>query len=173
MTPAPLGIDPRSCATGRGPVVAPGLTLDPPDAWHPPANYSYDPAGDAFDPYDPADGSLVAREAGPPPPPYPPMPTGGYDTKLLCPPATGFMNTMPGGLVRVGDCYNTSAVTSMYNMFIGATGFNHPFMIDTSAVTIMGGVFYRATYFNQPIGNWDMSSVTKMGSMFCYASAFN
>ncbi len=27
--------------------------------------------------------------------------------------------------------------------------------------------------FNQPIGEWDVSSVTNMGLMFCYANSFN
>ena len=37
----------------------------------------------------------------------------------------------------------------------------------------MTQMFYNADRFNQPIGNWDVSNVTNMASMFEWAISFN
>ena len=67
-----------------------------------------------------------------------------------------------------------STVTSMFNMFNGATSFNQPIGCwDTSKVESMAGMFGGATLFNQPIGSWDTSTVESMSYMFYGASAFN
>merc|ERR1712032_1714347 len=44
---------------------------------------------------------------------------------------------------------------------------------DVSAVTNMGSMFWKASAFNQDLSKWDVSAVTNMGSMFWKASAFN
>ena len=32
---------------------------------------------------------------------------------------------------------------------------------------------FAESAFNQPIGNWDVSNVTDMSCLFCYAESFN
>ena len=44
---------------------------------------------------------------------------------------------------------------------------------DVSNVTDMNGMFCFAENFNQPIGNWDVSKVTNMYGMFKGAEKFN
>merc|ERR1719331_535656 len=44
---------------------------------------------------------------------------------------------------------------------------------DVSAVTDMASMFSRASAFNQDLSKWDVSAVTDMESMFSCASAFN
>lgn len=69
---------------------------------------------------------------------------------------------------------DTSGVTNMNGMFLGAASFNQPVgNWDTSMVTDMSDMFLGATSFNQPIGNWDTSRVTNMGYMFEDAKSFN
>ena len=69
---------------------------------------------------------------------------------------------------------DTSGVTNMNGMFLGAASFNQPVgNWDTSMVTDMSDMFLGATSFNQPIGNWDTSRVTNMSSMFWEATSFN
>jgi surface protein len=72
------------------------------------------------------------------------------------------------------NSWDTSNVTSMGDMFLGATSFNQNIGgWDTSKVTNMGGMFFGATNFNQNIGGWDTSNVTYMRDMFRSATSFN
>ena len=70
--------------------------------------------------------------------------------------------------------WDTSSVTNMRDMFLGASDFNQAIgNWDTSSVTNMSNMFFRASAFNKAIGNWDTSSVTNMSGMFSIASVFN
>jgi hypothetical protein len=67
--------------------------------------------------------------------------------------------------------WDTHAVTTMREMFAGATTFNqHIRTWDTHAVTDMFQMFNGATAFNQPLttvgDKWNTSSVTTMNGMF-------
>ena len=70
--------------------------------------------------------------------------------------------------------WDVSSVTTMNDMFRGATAFNQDIgSWDVSKVTNMRSVFYQATSFNQDIGSWDVSNVTDMYRMFRVAVVFN
>jgi len=70
--------------------------------------------------------------------------------------------------------WNTSNVTSMSKMFIGAPNFNQDIgNWDTSKVTDMSKMFCESKKFNQDIGRWDTSNVTNMSYTFDYAKEFN
>ncbi|MBQ4488248.1 MAG: DUF285 domain-containing protein, partial [Ruminobacter sp.] len=70
--------------------------------------------------------------------------------------------------------WNTSNVTNMYGMFSGASSFNQPIgNWDTSIVVSMKGMFANAKNFNQPIENWNTSVVTDMSEMFRNAESFD
>jgi len=70
--------------------------------------------------------------------------------------------------------WDTSSVTTISSIFSGASAFNQDIGgWDTSAVTSMVNTFFGATAFNQDIGSWDTSNVTSMEQMFRNASAFN
>jgi len=97
------------------------------------------------------------------------------------------------------DEWNTSSVTDMGNIFLGASNFNQDIggwdistvtdmslmfngvdsfnkdisAWDTSSVTTMRSMFRSADGFNQDIGSWDTSNVTDMSFMFREASSFN
>ena len=69
---------------------------------------------------------------------------------------------------------DTSNITDMRSMFLGASSFNQPIgNWNTSNVTDMSFMFQYAKSFNQQIGNWNTSNVTDMRSMFLGASSFN
>jgi hypothetical protein len=69
---------------------------------------------------------------------------------------------------------NTSAVTSLDNLFKGDICFNEDISgWDTKNVVSMKSTFQGATEFNQPIGVWDMSNVTSINSLFLGATKFN
>ena len=61
--------------------------------------------------------------------------------------------------------WNTSNIIDMSFMFSGATNFNKPLNWNTYKVLYMGYMFNGATAFNQPL-NWNTSNVTVMESMF-------
>lgn len=71
------------------------------------------------------------------------------------------------------DKWDTSSVTTMFNMFQNTTLFNSPLVFtDTSSVSNMSQMFQNALAFNSPL-TLDTSSVTTMGSMFQNAILFN
>lgn len=70
--------------------------------------------------------------------------------------------------------WNTSNVTTMSYMFQNAAAFNGSISTwNTGNVTAMNYMFNGATAFNQPIGSWNTSKVTGMFYMFRLATAFN
>jgi surface protein len=79
------------------------------------------------------------------------------------------------------SAWNTSKVTNIATMFLGATNFNNGMGAgvggslpwDTSAVTNMAGMFSGASNFNQSINYWDTSKVVSFESMFQDAIRFN
>jgi surface protein len=70
--------------------------------------------------------------------------------------------------------WNTSSVTTMYQMFYRAYAFNqHLSRWDVSSVTTMRYMFYDANAFNKmPVG-WDTSKVTDSWGIFNSAAAWN
>jgi len=85
--------------------------------------------------------------------------------------AYAFMNFEKLQYVNIQD---TSNITDMSFMFIGARSFNQPIgNWNTSKVLDMGSMFRSSRSFNQPIGNWDTSEVITMESMFEDAESFN
>ncbi len=72
------------------------------------------------------------------------------------------------------DAPDLSGVTSMVNMFWGATSFNGNISSwDVSNVVNMNSMFTSATSFNGNISSWDVSNVVNMNSMFTSATSFN
>ena len=79
------------------------------------------------------------------------------------------------------DGWNTSTVTTMSNMFFGATNFNNGLLSgatgslawNTSNVTNMSNMFNQALAFNCNIGSWNTIAVVNMETMFFSATNFN
>ncbi len=70
--------------------------------------------------------------------------------------------------------WNTAAVTDMSVMFLHASVFNQDIGTwNTGGVTNMKNMFNRAESFDQDIGDWDTTNVTDMSYMFNSAPAFN
>jgi len=70
--------------------------------------------------------------------------------------------------------WNTSGITDISGMFAGAQIFNRPLdNWNTIAVTDMSETFSGANDFNEPLDNWNTASVTNMSFMFSAASDFN
>jgi surface protein len=70
------------------------------------------------------------------------------------------------------NSWDTSAITSMAEMFSGCTSFNQALSFDTSAVEFMNNMFLNTTNFNSAL-NLNTSAVTDMRSMFEGCSVFN
>jgi surface protein len=68
--------------------------------------------------------------------------------------------------------FDTSAVESMIFMFADCQVFNQPINFNTSAVTNMDSMFKGCLVFNQPL-SFNTSAVNDMTSMFYDAPAFN
>jgi surface protein len=65
-------------------------------------------------------------------------------------------------------------VTSLINMFTGASTFNQAISTwDVSGVQDMSGMFQSASAFNKDISDWNIKSVTTMTNMFTGAAAFS
>jgi hypothetical protein len=85
----------------------------------------------------------------------------------------------------INNTWNTSKVTTMHGMFIGATAFNNGLESGasgtlnwiTDSLTSVGQMFQSATSFNQQISAnglfWNMSKVTNINYVFLNATVFN
>lgn len=72
------------------------------------------------------------------------------------------------------NSWNTSSVTDMRRVFIGAKSFNQNIgSWNTAKVTDMDDMFYSAWAFNQDISAWNTAAVTDMSAMFAGAKVFN
>jgi surface protein len=72
--------------------------------------------------------------------------------------------------------WDVGNVTTMANMFQGASKFNQPigkWSDKVGNVTTMANMFQGASAFNADIGSWNVGNVTTMDKMFQNASAFN
>ena len=82
-------------------------------------------------------------------------------------------NNVGGANGAIGD-WDVSKVTSMKDMFNGASTFNQDIgSWNTGQVTEMWMMFKGASAFNQDIGSWNTEKVYDMDDMFNGASAFN
>ncbi len=78
--------------------------------------------------------------------------------------------------VSATDIPDLSVVYSLERMFKGCSTMSGPTNINlwnTGNVTKMNSVFFWATQFNQPVGNWNTTNVTRMDSMFYGNQSFN
>ena len=89
---------------------------------------------------------------------------------------TSMSNMFAGASAFNGDLsgWDVSSVTSMFSMFNHASAFDRPLNgWNVSSVTDMSGMFVSASAFDQPLNNWNVSKVTSMRSMFYDAASFN
>jgi surface protein len=81
-----------------------------------------------------------------------------------------------GGSDSIKNWYAPKCI-SFSSMFQSASRFNQPLpiLVDTSGVSscTINSMFQNDTSFNQDVGNWNVSNVTSMASMFQSASQFN
>ena len=70
------------------------------------------------------------------------------------------------------NSWDTSAITTMAEMFNGCTSFNQALSFDTSAVESMVSMFYNCSVFNSAL-TFDTSAVISMSQMFYACSVFN
>ena len=70
--------------------------------------------------------------------------------------------------------WDTSKVTNMEAMFLGAVTFNSDISKwNVSKVKNMSDMFVNAESFNQDISSWNVSNVANMSTMFANALSFN
>ena len=89
---------------------------------------------------------------------------------------TSMENMFRGATAFSGDMssWNVSSVESMAGMFFGASSFDRPLNgWNVSSVESMAGMFFGASSFDRPLNGWDVSSVNNMNSMFASAASFN
>lgn len=101
----------------------------------------------------------------------PTLPSGVTDLSSAFRGATAFN---PSSYAQSIDTWDTSAVTTMADMFNGASGFDSDIAgWDTGRVTDMSRMFDNAVAFDQPLGTWDTGAVTAMDGMFGGAVGFD
>lgn len=117
--------------------------------------------------------------------PYEDQSISNWDTSLITDMSHLFCSTGYGAKCRLNaigydnfnddiGAWNVSSVTTMANMFEGASSFNQSLdSWNVSSVVDMSYMFKSAASFNQPLNSWDVSSVTDMSTMFQYARSFN
>ena len=89
---------------------------------------------------------------------------------------TSMENMFRGATAFSGDMssWNVSSVESMAGMFFGASSFDRPLNgWNVSSVESMVDMFFGASSFDRPLNGWDVSSVNNMNSMFASAASFN
>ena len=95
--------------------------------------------------------------------------------------STELLNGMFKSATSVGNSsdtanwnWKTPTITSMHEMFQGATSFNQDISSwDTSNVIGMSGLFSGSSSFNQDISGWDTTNVEYMNEVFAGAISFN
>lgn len=71
------------------------------------------------------------------------------------------------------DLSKTTSLLSAFRLCNALTTVNRMNEWDLSSVTNIGSMFESTTLFNQDIGNWNVANVTNMASTFYLARAFN
>jgi len=71
------------------------------------------------------------------------------------------------------NCWDTSDVTDMKNMFLGSRFSGSVDTWDTSKVTNMRSMFFYNERFNQPVNHFNTAKVTDMKTMFANNGSFN